>query len=407
MQHGGFGLVGQRFVEALDVGLLAEAFDVFLHDVLLLLGIENVADAGLGLVEIGGLGVLVFRHLDEVEAKLGFDDFADRADGLREGGVFEFRHHLAAAEGAEVAAGAGAGAVGVGLGQFREIGAFEDLLAEVFEAGALGGLGGIVVGGIHLDQDVGGGDGFALGEAFLVFVVELLDFLVGGLGDGLGLGHDHLADGHLLAHFGLGGARFGHVGLKGSAGRQLGGEFGLDLGEFGVGEADALLGDFAQHDLAHHELFDDAFAQTGQRGLELLGRHARAHLLAEHADHLLDFACGDVRAVDLGDDDGGFFRGQGGGFRRGRGGFRGSFIGGREGQFHRRGRFGDRRGFRGDGFGGGGGFRGGLGLASGHGPGQSQGGQRPNGHFFHGIILWVMGRRGPAGKGAAIDRRAS
>ena len=271
----------------------------------------------------------MFGHLDDVETELGFHHVADGAGRLGKRRLLEFRDHLAAAEGAQVAARGGAGAVGIGLGELGKVGAFEQLLAQAFDALALGRLGGFVVGRIHLDQDVGGGDGFTLGEAVLVFVVERLDFLVRGLGNGIGLGQDHLAHGHLLAHFGLGGARVGHVGFQRGAGRQFRGQLGLDLFKLGIGEADAVLGDGLEHDAPHDQFFDDALADAGQGRLHLVVGNSAAHLLLEHAHDLLDIAFGHVDAVDLGHHNRGLF------FREGR------FFGhDRHGQFRR------SRGFR-------------------------------------------------------------
>ena len=319
--------------------------------------------------------------LDEVIAELGFDHVADRTRRLGEGGIFEFGNHLALAERAEVAAGAGAGTIGIGLGEFGEIGAGKQLLAEVFDARALGGFGGIVVGRIHLDQDMGSGDGFALGKAFLVFIVEFLDFLVRGFREGIRLGHDHLADGHLLAHFGFRGAGFGHIGFEGRARGQFGDQLGLDFGKLGIGQADALLGHFGEHDLAHDQFFHDAFADPGQGGFHLVGRNARAHLLLEKDENLLDFAFGDLLAVHFRHHDGGGGIGERG-FHDVHGGSRDGLVAGRKGDFRRGGGFGGRGDHRsGVALGRGGGF---LFLASGQGPAEGQGGHHPNSCHFHG-----------------------
>ena len=66
------GIFGGDGAKAFNAGLAAEAVHEFLDGVLLLLGVEDVADAGFHLVKLQGLGRIVFGDLDEMESELGF-----------------------------------------------------------------------------------------------------------------------------------------------------------------------------------------------------------------------------------------------------------------------------------------------------------------------------------------------
>src|SRR5690606_10135205 len=97
--------------------------------------------------------VLAIRHFHQVVSELRADRPLDHANRSTEDDLVEFTHHLAAAEGAQVAAVAAGGAVGVLAGDCGEIGAAFDVGLQL-QALLFG-----------VDQDVAGG---CLGHGFFL-----------------------------------------------------------------------------------------------------------------------------------------------------------------------------------------------------------------------------------------------
>src|SRR5918998_1315927 len=186
-------LGGGRLVagQVLDVALLFLLLDPPSELFFLLGGGELVRYLGLDLVE--GLGLLLadLRHLYDVVAELRLDGAHDLARLGGEGGLLEGGNGLALAEAPEVPAFLGAaGILGVLPGELGEVAAVLELGLDVLRLLLL----------VLVEEDVPHAALGRLGElGRLVLVVELLDFLVGGLG----VARDpllNLLDGEVLPH---------------------------------------------------------------------------------------------------------------------------------------------------------------------------------------------------------------
>ncbi len=201
--HGG-GLQPQaEFVDhrLQAVGLLVDGVRELLGDLgeaaLSDLAPHLFGDLGAHRLERPALAAAHGVEADDVEAEVGLDDAADLADRQREGGLLEGRHHRAAAEPVEVAAGRGrAGVFGVRarqLGKARRVGARlrEQGLGARARLGPLIGRG--VALGTH--EDVARAPLLGRGKTREVLLVVPAQVLFGHRGfarEGLHVEHDEL-----------------------------------------------------------------------------------------------------------------------------------------------------------------------------------------------------------------------